>query len=213
MTEHNYVTKRRGKINMRIDVMTDIETLGTNSDSTIFQISAIAFDIRTGEHISEFNQIANISKNEEPLKVTGSTIQWWLKTNAELFSELVNGGEQSSEQMIRNFHEWLVLLTPPTDNKELYLWGNGILFDNKMLQHQMQELGLKYPIFYRNDRDVRTLLELASFKANTTEKEIRDSLIDDSLVAHNAFDDVIYQIRLAHQCYSILMSNLPKWRV
>lgn len=32
---------------MRKDVMADIETLGTKADSTIFQISAISFNIVT----------------------------------------------------------------------------------------------------------------------------------------------------------------------
>jgi len=59
---------------MRVDIMTDIETLGTNADSTIIQISAIAFNTMTGEHIAEFNQIADISKNENTINVTGITI-------------------------------------------------------------------------------------------------------------------------------------------
>jgi DNA polymerase III alpha subunit (gram-positive type) len=194
---------------MRLDIMTDIETLGTNSDSTIIQISAVAFDIKTGEHIAKFNQIADISKNETPIKVTGATIQWWLKTNKELFAELVNGGEFSSEQVLRNFHTWITELMPLNElnNRNyntLYLWGNGILFDNKMIQHQLESIGLTYPIFFRNDRDVRTLVELASMKLGITEKELKERFKDDSLVAHNAYDDVVYQINLAVSCFNEL---------
>jgi hypothetical protein len=65
---------------LRLDIMTDIETLGTKQDATIFQISAVAFDIMTGEHISTFNQIADIEKNAI-VRVDGSTIKWWLNTN------------------------------------------------------------------------------------------------------------------------------------
>ena len=188
---------------MRIDIMTDIETLGTNSDSTIFQISAIAFDINTGEHISEFNQIADISKNTN-MNVTGDTIKWWLNTNKELLTDLLNKGEQSSDTLLFNFHSWLEELKAPNNN-DAYLWGNGILFDNKMIQHQMESIGLKYPIFYRNDRDVRTLVELASVKLGITEKELKNRFRDDSLVAHDAFDDVKFQIKLAVKCYEILV--------
>lgn len=187
---------------MRLDVMTDIETLGTNSDSTIIQISAIAFDIKTGEYKSTFNQIANIAKNERPVKVTGSTIQWWLDTNKELFAQLINGGELSSEQVLRNFHTWLT--NEISGVKHTYLWGNGILFDNKMIQHQFESLDLDYPIFYRNDRDLRTLVELTSIKLGTTEKELKERFNDESLVAHNAFDDVMYQINLAVSCFNEL---------
>lgn len=191
---------------MRVDVMTDIETLGTNSDSTIIQVSAIAFDINTGEHISEFNQIVDIEKNENPIKITGGTVKWWMKTNKELFSLLLNSGEYSSEQVLRNFHEWIAGLSD--DKNNVYLWGNGILFDNKMIQHQLELVGLEYPIFYRNDRDLRTLVDLTCVKLGTTEKELKERYKDDSLVAHNALDDVKYQINLAVSCYKELSVNL-----
>lgn len=183
--------------------MTDIETLGTDSDSTIIQISAIAFNIETGEYLSTFNQIADIELNENPLKVTGSTIKWWLNTDKELFTKLINSGNKSSEQILRDFHKWLLQFT--TDWKLVYLWGNGILFDNKMIQHQFENLGLEYPIFYRNDRDLRTLVELASIKLGITEEELKEKFKDDSLEAHNAFDDVICQINLAVNCFNVLM--------
>jgi hypothetical protein len=188
---------------MRIDIMTDIETLGTDADSTIFQISAIAFNIETGEQIQEFNQIADISKNENEVKVTGSTLQWWLQTNKELFNSLLNGGERSSEDVLRNFHDWISQFE--NEENSIYLWGNGILFDNKMIKHQMESIGLVYPISYKNDRDVRTLLELASIKSNLTEREIKDFYSDETELEHNAIDDVKFQIRLAVGCYNTLM--------
>lgn len=187
---------------MRLDIMTDIETLGTNSDSTIVQISAIAFDIETGEYHADFNQIADISKNVNPIKVTGATIQWWTNTNVDLFKELLNGGTESSEQILFDFSRWLEILA---GNADLYLWGNGILFDNKMIQHQFELLGLKYPIFYKNDRDVRTIVDLASKKLGVSEKELKKQFEDENLVHHNAFDDVKYQINLVVGCYKTLI--------
>ena len=185
----------------RIDIMVDIETLGTKSDSTIIQIAAIAFDIHTGRHIEKFNQKVDITKNEK-LNVSGSTIKWWLNTNKELLAEIINTGVNSSDQVLINFHNWLNELQ---EDKNLYLWGNGILFDNKMIQHQFENLGLSYPIYYRNDRDLRTLLDLASNKTGLSEIEIRNSLKDDILVEHDAYDDVIYQIKLAVYCYNCLI--------
>jgi len=186
----------------RIDVMVDIETLGTDTDSTIFQISAIAFDINTGEYISTFNEIADIEQNET-LNVTGSTLKWWLNTNKELLTNLLNQGAYSSGVILTKLHNWLMILSG--DIKDVYLWGNGILFDNKMLQYQMQSLGLNYPIFYRNDRDMRTLVELASHKVGiATEKEFRDKYKNQDLVAHDAFDDVKGQIDIVVKSYNIL---------
>lgn len=187
---------------MRIDVMVDIETLGTKSDSTIFQISAIAFDIKNGEHISKFNKIADISKNEGyEMSVDGGTLLWWLNTDKELLTKLLNEGEGSSTDLLGEFYNWLVSIDLLG---ELYLWGNGILFDNKMIQHQLESIGLKYPISYRNDRDVRTLVDLASVKLGLSNREIRERYYDASLTPHNAFDDVINQINLVVGCYKEL---------
>lgn len=190
----------------RIDIMVDIETLGTNSDSTVIQIAAMAFDIKTGEVKDEFNKIADIEKNKLPIKATGSTIKWWLNTNADLFKKLLLEGDVSSEAMIYMFHKWINNLESGShDIKDVYLWGNGILFDNKIIQHQMEMVGLNYPIFYRNDRDVRTIVDLAGAKSGLSEKELKAKFNDESLVAHNAFDDVIYQISLVSGCYNMLI--------
>lgn len=183
---------------MRIDIMTDIETLGTSSDSTIIQISAIAFDIETGVYISEFNQIADISKNEV-MNVDGDTIKWWLNTNKELLTDLLNSGKQSSKVVLRNFYDWINEFSD-----EVFLWGNGILFDNKLIEHQLKADGLDYPIYYKNDRDMRTIVDLASKKLGITESELKERFKDDSLVEHNAYDDVKYQINLVVECYKLL---------
>ena len=188
--------------------MVDIETLGTGVDSTIIQISAIAFDIETGKELSVFNQIADISKNEN-MKVDGSTIKWWLNTDKELLHTLLNSGDLSSDDVLELFHKWLK--GHALDMKFVYLWGNGILFDNKMIEHQMKNIGLDYPIFYRNDRDVRTIVDLTCARRGITEQKLKDSFKDYTLVAHNALDDVRFQIRLVTSCYHELVreSNLP----
>lgn len=191
----------------RIDIMVDIETLGNKMDSTIIQLGAMAFDIKKGKTLHEFNQVADIEKNENRINVTGSTLEWWMRTNKELFSELLNSGEYSSEDLIRAFHNWIkdIKRIYGEGETDFYLWGNGILFDNAMIRHQMESLKLEYPIFYRNDRDVRTIVDLAGEKSGLSEKELKAKFNDESLVAHNAFDDVIYQIGLVSGCYNMLI--------
>lgn len=187
---------------MRIDIMVDIETLGTRQDATIFQVAAVAFDILTGETIETFNQIADIG-NASNLRVDGSTIKWWLNTNKDLLTELLNNGTVSTDELLKHFNKWLVKFKDGAEN--IYLWGNGILFDNKMIQYQFEQLGLEYPIYYRNDRDVRTIVDLASVKLGISEAELKERYNDESLTKHNAFDDVMYQIRLVKGCYEVLI--------
>lgn len=186
---------------MRMDIMVDIETLGNKTDSTIFQIAAVAFDIETGKHLQTFQRIADISSNKT-LNVTGDTLKWWLNTNKELLSDLLNQGQYSSEDLLIEFSNWMMSIVLHHD---AYLWGNGILFDNKMIQHQLESIGITYPIFYRNDRDVRTIVELASHKTGLTEKELRKKYYDSNTEAHNAAHDVANQIRLVTACYEELI--------
>lgn len=185
---------------MRVDVMVDIETLGKSSDSTIIQIAAIAFNMQDGSSLSAFNQIVDIEK-EIAMNTDGSTIKWWLNTNMELLRQLLNKGEYSSEDVLTNFHEWLTGLG---NTEDIYLWGNGILFDNKMIQQQMIDLGLDYPIFYKNDRDVRTIVDLAGKKLGISERDLKGQYNNESYVEHDAIDDVKYQIDLVVGCYKAL---------
>lgn len=186
---------------MTIHIMTDIETLGTKGGATIIQVAAATFDITTGKVLSQYNRIVDIEKVDD-LSVDGSTIKWWLNTDKELLTKLLHSGTVSEQEMIVEFHEWL---SNQGELKERYLWGNGILFDNQKLQDKMRFYGLDYPIYYRNDRDVRTIVDLASKKLNMTEEELKESFKDESLHAHDAYDDVLYQINLVVSCHNTLI--------
>jgi len=192
-------------MNKKINIMTDIETLGVQANSTIFQISASAFDIETGEIIDSFNKFADVSKST--LNADGSTLKWWTKTNPELFAQLLNEGELSPEELVFEFHGWLTQFTEDKDN-DVYLWGNGILFDNNTIRTQFENVGLKYPIFYRNDRDVRTIVDLCANKLGISENELKAKFDDESLTTHNAMDDVVFQVNLVSYCYNKLVSKL-----
>lgn len=187
----------------RIDIMVDIETLGTSADSFIFQIAAIAFDITTGKEVDTFNRIVDIS-SETWMRVDGSTLLWWLNTNKELLTKLLNSGVGTSEDVLTDFHRWLEKMDD-SHQGELHLWGNGILFDNNMIKTHFEELGLDNPINFRNDRDVRTLAELAAIKLGTTVSDIRKKF--ERGTAHDAFDDVRHQIAYSVYCFQALTQN------
>ena len=40
----------------RLDLMLDIETLSTENNTTVIQLSSVAFNITSGDIISEFSQ-------------------------------------------------------------------------------------------------------------------------------------------------------------
>lgn len=191
---------------MRADVMLDIETLGTKEGATIFQIAAVSFDITTGETREEINLIGDIAKFPN-LTVDGSTLKWWLDTDKVLLHELLTTGTLSETELLTQFRDWLVAQSITGDMKDVYLWGNGILFDNVKIQHALNNVGLSYPIRYTNDRDVRTILELASLKSGISLNDIRNSVVSEDEKLHDAYDDVKRQIRLVHKCYGILIGE------
>lgn len=179
-------------------IMTDIETLGTKEGATIFQIAAAAFDMETGEIKNHIDLKLNISKVED-LSVDGDTLKWWLKTDKELLTKLLHEGTLTEIEMLTQFNEWV-----EGQEGSPKLWGNGILFDNLKLKQKLESKGMKYPIFYRNDRDVRTILALASAVSGLSENDIRDSIKDENERAHDALDDVRKQIRLVTHSFKLI---------
>lgn len=180
--------------------MVDLETLGIKDGSTIFQIAAASFDLKTGEIHSEIDLKLDISKVED-LKTDGSTLKWWLKTDKELLTKLLHEGELTEDEMFTEFAEWL------GQHKSPKLWGNGILFDNVKIKQKYESMGLDYPIYYQHDRDVRTILDLAASISGLSEREIRSNNKREDDHDHDAIDDVRKQIRLVHYCYNLIKSN------
>ena len=190
----------------RIDIMVDIETLGRGESPPVFQIAASAFDIKTGDIIDNINLVADITKNNN---IEGDTLVWWLNTNKELLTDLLNQGKKSEldeKGIVEGFCHWITQLVSKYNlgSKDVYLWGNGILFDNRIIWHKCKEYGIEYPIFYRNDRDMRTILELAAMKTGTDDMTYKNN-IPNIGTAHDAFDDVHYQINVVCKCYKDLM--------
>lgn len=185
----------------RIDIMTDIETLGNGKNVCIIQLAAIAFDIKTGKYIDTFNYLVDISETKN-LSIDGDTLKWWLKTDKDLLSKIILSGKKPISEVLILFNDWIKCL--PCEDKSKYLWGNGILFDNRIIQEEMLKYQLEYPIFYHNDRDVRTILELASLKEGISEEEFKKKHENKNLVKHNALDDVKYQINIVVECFNLL---------
>jgi oligoribonuclease (3'-5' exoribonuclease) len=102
--------------------------------------------------------------------------------------------------MFQQFHDWM-----GDGDKNTFLWGNGILFDNNFIRDKFTSFGMSYPIYYRNDRDVRTILELAVIKSGMSESEFREKFVSENKELHNALNDVLYQVEMVHQCYKIIM--------
>lgn len=191
----------------RIDIMTDIETLGRSNGAPVCQIAAVKFDIRTGRILDTFNEVVDITKLNN---IEGDTLVWWLNTNKELLTNLLNEGKNgglTEEDVLKHFVAWVtsgIDGRPAPSQKDIFLWGNGILFDNRLIQNKCFQYGLEYPIHYRNDRDMRTIIELAGFKTGFDSEYAYRKSCPNVGIAHDAFDDVKFQVMVLCKAFSEL---------
>ena len=195
----------------RIDIVTDLETLGVGSDCPVFQLGAVAINLETGEIISTFNGICDITNFNN---IEGGTLKWWLKTNKDLLAQLIlSPTEDESVTVYKDekhlslgFLEWAEYLE--SCYGDLYLWGNGILFDNRIIESKCKKYGVKYPIKYYNDRDLRTIYELAAKKLGLEDaKVLRNSVEMDNRVAHDGLNDAYHEALVLHYAWKILLEE------
>lgn len=188
----------------RIDIMVDIETLGKGDNPPVIQIAASTFNISTGDIIEDCNLFVDVRTLNN---IEGDTLLWWLNTDKELLTQLLNAGTQDKTYdeaaTMALFNLWITHMSIKykVDPKNIYLWGNGILFDNRIIQKKFNFYGIEYPIFYRNDRDVRTIVELAAKKKGFENEMPYKDAIPKTGTTHNALADVHYQVALVCQCY------------
>lgn len=192
--------------NKRLDIMVDLETLGTEDDCIITQISAVPFDIHTGEQVSDgFNKLIDIG-NMGSVSINGETLKWWLDTNSDLLVSILNGKTDTprTANLVEDFYQYLLDLVSEYGERNVFLWGDGILFDNRILRHQIESLGFKYPIFYRNDRDVKTIIDLATLKFNKSHIDIKKMYTRENSTLHDAYSDSLNQVDMVCELYKKL---------
>jgi len=170
-------------------VMIDIETLGDVSNSVIVSIGAVRFDLETGETGEEFYRTIDIqSCLDNGLKVTGGTIQWWMRNSKESRKAIIDGG-YDLEVVLDHFVQFL--------QSGDVLWSNGLRFDVAILEDAYQAIRSTIPWDFRNERDVRTLVsfapEIKSATVNTWNKTL-----------HNAIEDCKLQIKYCSAIYNKL---------
>ena len=178
----------------RVDLMVDLETLGTEPGSTIFQIAAVEFDLLTGDIVDTIDLVADISVDK--IDVEGGTLLFWMDANAERFRELLLRGKAdglSPTGALIQFDAWVRKRIEASGRENVFLWGNGIANDNLWLREAYRKAGLKWPIHFRNDRDVRTVRELSYLRNRFRCDYVGEARTNDR--PHDALSDAIFQAR------------------
>jgi len=166
-------------------IMLDIETLGTDSNSVVLSISAVIFDMETGELGNEFEIGLDITEQSSKGGIIDSeTVDWWAKQNQDARDELGRLIKHPVSDALDDFNKWIKQnFKAPSKIK---LWGNGSTFDNVIVRNLYSRHNIDFVIPYYADKDVRTWTYL---------KKINTRAFDFEGVKHRGIDDCKHQIK------------------
>lgn len=157
-----------------MDMMVDIETLGTDPGAVVLSIGAVLFDTN-GTHDEFYREISMVSAQDAGLHIDADTLSWWLSQD-ESVQTVLEGGEPL-EQVLTDFADFV----PESGT----VWANSPKFDCLILESAFQAVEMEAPWTHSDLRDYRTLRSL-------------DCAVEvlKSGSEHNALDDARNQARL-----------------
>lgn len=183
-------------------LMVDLETMGSNPEAPIVAIGAVYFDPNTGITGAEFYQIVSLeSAMEFGAKPDAEAIIWWLKQSPEARAAITDSDAIGLMDAIDSFDEF-VHSNSANGIKSVQLWGNGSSFDNVILRRAYDQVGADLWVTRRNDRDVRTIVELGKAIGMNPRLEIP---FDGD--AHNALADARHQVKYVSAIWQRLTQN------
>tara|TARA_R110000824_G_scaffold141057_1_gene307437 strand:- start:191 stop:742 length:552 start_codon:yes stop_codon:yes gene_type:complete len=142
------------------NIMVDLETLGTKSDSVILSIGAAAFNEEC--IIKEFYTTINVSSCVEMgLKMYPDTVCWWA-SQSDASKKGIFESTTTLPVALSDFSLWVRSMeTSHLDS--VRIWGNGEDFDNAVLREAYFKVGIppsRIPWHFKNNMSYRTLKNL-----------------------------------------------------
>lgn len=161
-----------------VEVMLDIETLGTEPGCIILSIGAVTFTLNDGVQDSFYRAIDIGSCRRYGLQIETDTLLWWLDQSDQARNVF---REPNSElpDVLTDFANWLP--------KGCDIWAHGPTFDIALLDAAYGRVCQDTPWWYWQIRDSRTI------------KKLRIPALDrmvmgqEPTVPHNALDDAVAQ--------------------
>ena len=137
-----------------INIMIDIETLGTKPGCTILSIAAVPFAYASTEDYEPFYQkISETSCASYGLCSDIDTVNWWGRQSAEARTEAFSGTRDLKE-VLEEFTAYL------QQWQGCKVWGNGASFDVPLLEAAYSACDMQPPWKYFNSMCYRTLKTL-----------------------------------------------------
>lgn len=163
-----------------MNIMFDLETLGTSANSIILSLAAVKFEFG-----SDKTEVYSVNIDPKTSKKYGmisnpATIQWWKEQKPEALKSLMIN-QISIEEALDGFTEFV-----GPKWKDMIFYCQGASFDYPILQWSYDATGRNAPWKYWNQRCARTILSLCDIDMRTYPRVG---------TYHNAVDDCLTQIK------------------
>lgn len=182
----------------KLNIMMDLETLGTNVNAAIASLGVVFFDEKEifvkEQWMIDIN--CPLNRNRE---ITPSTLQWWLlqlRKNHGLDVNLL--GKTPLAHALYSFNHLIEDTVCKTGKKLGCIWGNSPEFDNAIMKHAFNQMAadprfssfniITCPWEYWQGRDYRTVVQL--FEHVLTEEEVASL---ENKTKHDSLADAVHQ--------------------
>lgn len=194
-----------------VDIMCDIETLGTKPGSAILSIGATTFSLGApmydylpfGIAPWDFHRRISLASclDHRGLTVDASTIEFWM-TQSDAARAAVFADAVPLDRALGEFAMWWNEATrqaPGRPQPPVRLWAHGASFDPVLLECAFRACGRNVPWPYQRVRDTRTLFDLAGERDPTFAEAVPRQG-----ETHDALSDARWQALVARKAYAVL---------
>lgn len=163
-----------------MDLMIDLETLGTKPQSPIISIGAVFFDIERGMLGNTFYMALKIKDQlEKGRKIDADTLQWWFE-QSDAAKKVFHEKAQPTATVLNTFTQWV---KTNKGTSKVYPWGNGSTFDISLMEDIFNQYEIGCPWGFNTIMDLRTFRRFIA----------KGAPVYNGGTAHNALDDAIAQ--------------------
>lgn len=178
------------------DFIIDFETLGTNSDCVVVDLSVIVFDI---DEISTLQDLKSAGKKIKfSIKdqkafgrtISETTLEWWKNQPKEARMNLVP--KEDDFTIEEGIKEFLRFIETQGITDKSHGWCRGMSFDfpilKSLIAHVFEDPESYMPCKFWNQRDIRTAIEAYALNRDFRDVPLPEGTLD-GFVAHDSLCD------------------------
>ena len=190
-----------------MDLMLDLETLGTKPGCVILSIGVVAFE-PTGVALPDsantglvfYQNLTIFDQLMLGLTIEPETVNWW-KTKSDDAKKSYATDQITLQGGLFRLITWLRNL-PGSKDSAKRVWAKSPEFDCNILEHAGNLVGVNFPWTFRERCDVRTLIAIGDLCEN-------GAIPATNGVLHNALDDCFHQARAVQHVINGVRKNGP----